>query len=129
MKILAHPNFQRWLKWLLLILVTLLIFVNYFAFTELLLRGFAELNNIMNSHGYYFDITKPLTFIFNLIIPSLGVIGYVVTLSGKNVVNGLKGFYEVITMEQLIVLTLLLPVLLFVQNKFYGKIINNYGAK
>lgn len=129
MKILVHPDIQKWLKWSLLIFVTLLIFVNYFAFTELLLRGFTELNNVINEHGYYFDITKPLTFIFNLIIPSLGVIGYVVTLNGKNVINGLRSLYEVITMEQLIVLGILLPALLFVQNKFYGKIINNYGTK
>jgi len=129
MRIFIDANFGKWLKWFLLIFVALFIFVNYFAFTELLFRGFAELNNIMNSYGYYFDITKPLTFIFNLIIPSLGVIGYVVTLSGKNVINGLKNLYEVITLEQLIFLAFFLPVLLFFQNKFYGKIINNYGTK
>lgn len=111
----------RWVKWSLLLVVVLLVIINYFALTEVLLYGVGELNQSLTSIGYNFDITKPFTALFNLLIPALGIIGYIVTSNSNNVVERLNKLYEAITMTQLVILVILLPLLLYFQNNLYGK--------
>jgi len=117
-----------WLKWPLLVFVALFIVVNYYAFTEVALSLLNDVNGIAKAYGYNFDITKPFLFVLNVVVPSLGVIGYVATMTGKNVFSRIQSIYDTITITQLIILTVLLPALLFFQNKIYSKILSN-GTK
>jgi len=119
----------EWLKWALLVFVLFLILINYFAFIEILQHGCSVLDDVMNSYGYHFGVTAPFIFIFKFFIPSLGVISYVSTLDNKNFIAFFKKLYETVTIGQLAILAVVLPCLLFAQNRFFGKITNNYGTK
>jgi|SRR3989344_5003676 len=118
---------KKWLKWFLLLFVIFMVVLNYYGFTQVIDEVLQNLNNMLEGYGYYLDMVKPVSFFFK-ILPGIGVIGYVITLTNKNVINAMQNLYNVVTIAQLALLALLLPILLFYQNKIYGKI-SNYGTK
>lgn len=111
------------LKWALLVVVLLLVVVNYFAFLEVLVKigNFAQ--EYAQVHGYHFNIITPLSFFFKWLIPGIGLVGYVTTLKSGGVSNALSALNQNVTVLQLLVLLLILPILLYVQNKFFAKIL------
>jgi len=127
--VLGRLNWGPLVKWPLLVLVVVLIIVNYYAFTEILLGLLEQFNHLLNSYGYYFDVTKPFFVLLNIGVPSLGVVGYVVTLNSKNVGEVLHQIYGEATVLQLMVLVIVLPMFLFVQNKIYSDHILTYDRK
>lgn len=112
-----------WLKMLLLVWVALFAIINYYAFKELVFTLMDYFNIFARTHGYYFDITKPLSLFLDL-LPGLGLIRYLVTMNNKNALGRIQEIYNAVTIWQLIILTITMPLLLFYQNKFYGKVIN-----
>ena len=74
-------------------------------------------------------MTKPFFVLLNIGVPSLGVVGYVVTLNSKNVGEVLHQIYGEATVLQLMVLVIVLPMFLFVQNKIYSDHILTYDRK
>ena len=120
------PPYVAGLKWALLATVSLLVILNYFAFKDVVLEIVKLITPILNSLGYYLDITKPASFIFDRLIPYLGLFGFII--KGKDVLYTLQQIYDKITITQLLVLIVCLPILLLFQNKLYSKTIVN-GTK
>jgi len=118
---------KKWFKWVLLLFVVLLVILNYYGFTQTINECLQHMNNMLKDYGYYLDVAEPISFLLK-ILPGIGVVGYVITLNNKNVINAMQNLYNVTTITQLICLSLLLPILLFCQNKFYGKL-SNHGTK
>jgi|SRR3989344_113924 len=120
------PPYLVGLKWALLAIVALLLILNYFALKDVVLEVIGLITPILNSLGYYLDITKPASFVFDRLIPYLGLFGFII--KGKNVLYTLQQIYDKITFPQLLILVVCLPILLLFQNKLYSKTITN-GTK
>ncbi len=102
--------------------------VNYYAFLESLnVVFFIPLDNLVKTLGYNFSIKEPIIKITKNLIPSFLVVEYALHLNNKNLKEKIKRFYNKITNLQLILLSLLLPSLLYLQNNVFGHIkeINN----
>jgi len=112
-------------KWSLCVFIVLLIVINYFSFVAILnniLTVYVE--NILISIGYKLPINNFFNFIFNLVIPSIPVIGFAIDIRRGNLFNKLNNIHREITNIQMILYLILLPSLLFIQNYFYTNLIN-----
>ena len=114
-----------YIKWILCVIIILLAIINYFAFIEILDKTLITyIENILISLGYLLPIRKILSFLFNLVIPGIPVIGFVVDIGKRDFSNKLKKIYSRITNAQLILLSILMPFLLYLQNHFYINLMN-----
>lgn len=111
-------------KWSLLIFVALLAVVNYYALVDSFQHFVVEpFDRYLLSVGYHFSIEAPFDFFFDKLIPGLSIIAYFIKIfEGKEILDWLNRLYEMLTFAQLLVLAILLPILLFLQNNVYGKV-------
>lgn len=115
---------KRYLKWALLIICLILLVVNYYALVQILETCLvSRLDAFLEARHYYFSLNDPINFILEIAIPASPVIKYVIHLKEKDAGEALKMFYNRITIFQLFILSLLLPMLLYVQNVFYGNLL------
>src|SRR3989344_2807493 len=128
MLILNKDNFswKALLKWSLMVFVLLFILLNYFGAIQIAGVFLKMLDIFLKNHGYYLEISSPFFFIFKLVIPSVALVGYVVNLNNKNISSSLQGIYDIISISQLLLLLILLPILLFIQNGFLKGLMNRY---
>lgn len=113
---------KSYIKWALIVWVLLCSLFNYYAFTEVL-DGviFIHLDTFAKTIGYNFSLRAPILEIFNKFIPSASVILFVINLNNDNLKQKLKKIYTATTKIQLLLLSILLPLLLFVQNHYFGQ--------
>lgn len=110
-------------KWPLLFLVLFLVVINYFAFLQVVEYFLEKLDNILSNIGYYFSVKEPIIFLFSHVVPFIVLAGYVVTMSSDNYLKRLKKLYNVVTTPQLMILVIMLPILLVIQNIFFSHLI------
>jgi len=108
------------MKWVLTVWVLLLMIINYYALKDVLDNTlFICIDNFAKSTGYNFSLKEPISEIFKL-APSIPIIGFVISISNKNLNLKVKKFYNRINIIHLLLYSFLLPILLYIQNLFYG---------
>jgi len=112
------------IKWGLLFLVLVLVVINYFAFLQVLEYFLEKLDGALSNIGYFFSVKEPLIFLFSHVVPFIVLAGFIVTMSSDNYIDRLKKLYNVVTVPELIILVVLLPILLVVQNNFFSNLIH-----
>lgn len=112
-------------KWPLVVIALLMIVVNYFALFELLEKSLiSPLSDYLHSIGYYFSLQEPFLWVWRLVIPAASVFGYAIGIKNESLKDRIIGIYEAVTLLQLVALIILLPILLYLQNRIFGKIID-----
>lgn len=116
---------RKSIKWPLVVVVVFLVVVAYFNLFDLIEVAFLDpLDNYLHSIGYFFSLKGLFSWIWNIIIPTSSVIGFVININNENFKTKAMEVYEIITVSQLTILLFLLPPLLYLENKFYGRLLN-----
>ena len=121
-----YPSkFKRYLKWFLLIFCLIFVVVNYYAFIDVLGRGFIKpLNSYLPTIGFFIDVEKICNALLTYFLPGSSLLVFILSIRKKNVRKKLKLIYSEVTFFQLFLASFSLPVLLFYQNKACGYLIN-----
>jgi hypothetical protein len=106
------------IKWPLILLCLIFIVVNYFVLMDLI-EGLVivPLRNYLQTLGCYIDIQKIFSWVFQKILPAIPFLSFFIKIEKENFRNKINNFYSTINILQLLLLTVLLPFLLYMQNK------------
>ena len=119
-------KFKKSLKWILLVLVAFLVVVAYLNLYDLIDQGIlTPVDAYLNSLGYNFSIKSPFKLVWNLLLPIAGVVNFVININNENFKAKALEIYDATTIHQLLILMVLLPSLLYLENKFYGRLKDN----
>ena len=115
---------RRYVKWGLLVFCFFAIILNYYAFVQMIdALVLNKLDPFMVSRGYYFSLKDPIDLFLDGLVPLTPIIDYAIHV--KDRWKNVQILYEKITIIQLLLYSILLPVLLYSQNLFYKKLFFN----
>jgi len=115
----------RYAKWSVFIYCCLFLILNYYAIVEVVDSTFLKwLDNFLLQKGYSFSVREPLSYLLKF-APGLSLVTYIVDLNKKTISSELKRYYTIVTIMQLLFLSVSLSLLLYFQNVFNKRHIIN----
>ena len=110
---------ERKFKGFLLVFVMLMVIINYNAVIEILGTCLLQpLNDYAHSLGYVLNLKDEILFVFQKLVPVGVVLTFLLEVSSKTFRVKMHTLYNSINNLQLIILSVLLPGLLYLQNHF-----------
>ena len=91
--------------------------INYIAFAQIIDKLFiVQLNSYLITKGCYIDIQSFFDWFIKL-FPGVPILSFLYKIQNENFKNKFDNFYTTINIFNLFILLLLLPILLYLQNK------------
>ncbi|OGH80892.1 MAG: hypothetical protein A3I29_00630 [Candidatus Magasanikbacteria bacterium RIFCSPLOWO2_02_FULL_44_11] len=108
-------------KTTLVLIFMLLVLANYYAFIRMADESLSKIDSYLYLRGYYFGIVDIFNSVMKLVVPSFVLWGFI-KVSGKHeFYTEINRLYSAMTIPLLLIYIALLPILLYLQNWFYGK--------